>query len=63
MDFSVLGLIAGDYGINISLVDPTVLVSNTENLLVEQGIDFTIDQLENPPWPFLTPWLVCFYWP
>jgi len=43
MDFSALGSVAGDCGINISLVDPTVLVSNTNTLLVEQGVGFTID--------------------
>src|SRR5882724_7312314 len=32
---SVLGsIVTGDGGVNISLVDPTVLVSKTENLLV-----------------------------
>ena len=32
---SVLGsMVTGDGGVNISLVDPTVLVSKTENLLV-----------------------------
>ena len=35
MTGSVLGLVVtGDSGVNISLVDPTVLVPKTENLLV-----------------------------
>src|SRR5882724_11163125 len=35
MTCSVLGsMVTGDSGFNISLVDPTVLVSKTENLLV-----------------------------
>src|SRR5882724_540728 len=35
MTGSVLGsVVTGDSGVNISLVDPTVLVSKTENLLV-----------------------------
>src|SRR5882724_3283160 len=35
MTFSVLGsMVTGDGGFNISLVDPTVLVSKTKNLLV-----------------------------
>src|SRR5882724_6522757 len=35
MTCSVLGsMVTGDCGFNISLVDPTVLVSKTENLLV-----------------------------
>jgi|SRR5882724_3238862 len=36
--FSVLGSVAGGCQVNISLVDPTVLISNTENLLVEWGM-------------------------
>src|SRR5882672_11484535 len=48
MAFSVLSSSMGDCRVNISLVDPTVLISNTENLLVEQGVGFTIDQPENP---------------
>ena len=55
MALLVIGSSMGDYGVNISLVDPTVLVSNTENLLVEWGVGFTIDQPENPPLSFLTP--------
>jgi len=43
MDFSVLGSSTGNCRVNISLVDPTVLVSNTKNLLVKQGVGFTID--------------------
>src|SRR5882672_1013313 len=48
MAFSVFGSSTGDCGVNISLVDPTVLVSSTENLLVEWGVGFTIDLPENP---------------
>ena len=47
MAFSVLGSSTGNCRVNISLVDPTVLVSNTENLLVEWGVGFTIDLPEN----------------
>ena len=47
--FSVLGSSTGDCGVNISLVDPTVLVSSTKNLLVERGVGFTVDLPENPP--------------
>ena len=50
MTCSVLrSMMIGDGGFNISLVDPTVLVSKTENLLGLQGVDFTINQPENPP--------------
>src|SRR5882672_4979972 len=59
--FSVFSSSTGDCGVNISLVDPTVLVSSTENLLVERGVGFTIDPPENLSlsralclaWPFL----------
>jgi len=34
--------------LNISLVDPTVLVSKTENLLSD-GHGFTVNQPKNPP--------------
>jgi len=34
MAFSVFGSSMGDCRVNISLVDPTVLISSTENLLV-----------------------------
>jgi len=37
-------------------MDPTVLVSTTKNLLVEQGVGVTVDQPENPLQPFLTIW-------
>ena len=66
MDFSVLSSVTVDCEVNISLVDPTVLVSNTENLLVKCGVGFTIDQPENtlqlsltlwPVWAFLPVWL------
>ena len=43
MAFSVFGSSMGDCGVNISLVDPTVLISSTENLLVEWGMGFTVD--------------------
>src|SRR5882724_3891704 len=50
----VLGLVVtGDCGVNMSSVDPTVLVSSTENLLVRWGMDFTIDQPKNPLWALL----------
>ena len=43
MTCSVLGsVVTGDCGVNMSSVDPTVLVSSTENLLVRWGVDFTI---------------------
>ena len=58
----VLSSVAGDCGINISLVEPTVLVSNTKNLLVEQGMCFIIDWPENPLGPSPTPWLVQPFW-
>ena len=55
MACSVLGsVVTGDCGVNMSSVDPTVLVSSTENLLVGQGMDFTIDQHKKPLW-FLLP--------
>jgi len=38
MAFSVLSSITGDCGVNISLVDPTVLISNSKNLLVKWGM-------------------------
>jgi len=41
-------------GINIIFIDPTVLVSNTKNLLVKWGMGFTVDQPENPLQPSLT---------
>ena len=42
---SVLSSVAtGDCGVNMSSVEPTVLVSSTENLLVGWGVDFTVDQ-------------------
>src|SRR5882724_3865225 len=51
---SVLSLVVtGDCGVNMSSVDPTVLVSSTENLLVGWGMDFTIDQPKNPLWLLL----------
>ena len=50
-------VVTGDCGVNMSSVDPTVLVSSTENLLVRRGVDFTIDQPKNPLW-FLLPSLL-----
>src|SRR5882724_7604963 len=51
---SVLGLVVtGDCGVNMSSVDPTVLVSSTENLLVRRGVDFTIYWPKNPLWLLL----------
>src|SRR5882724_3239785 len=47
----VLGLVVtGDCGVNMSSVDPTVLVSSTENLLVRWGMDLTVDLPKNPLW-------------
>src|SRR5882724_9550160 len=43
-------VVTGDGGVNISLVNPTVLVSKTENLLVRWGVDFTVDLFKNPLW-------------
>src|SRR5882672_12532362 len=60
--FSVFGSSMGDCGVNISLVDPTVLVSSTENLLVEWGVGFTIDLPENPSPSSLTLWLAWPFW-
>src|SRR5882724_4605187 len=60
---SVFNSLAIDCGVNISLVDPTVLDSNTEKILVKQGVGVTIDWPENPLQPFLTPWPVWPCWP
>ena len=60
--FSVFGSSTGDCGVNISLVDPTVLVSSTENLLVEQGVGFTVDLPENPSPSSPTLWLAWPFW-
>ena len=60
MAFSVLGSSMVDCGVNISLVDPTVLASSTENLLVEWGMGFTVDLSENLFLSFPTLWLA---WP
>src|SRR5882724_2588453 len=50
----VLGLVVtGDCGVNMSSVDPTVLVSSTENLLVGWGMDFTVNWPKNPLWALL----------
>ena len=54
MAFSVLSWVAGGCGVNIYLVDSTVLVSSTKYLLVEWGVGFTIDQPENPLLPSVT---------
>src|SRR5882724_13681145 len=51
MACSVLELVVtGDCGVNMSSVDPIVLVSSTENLLVRWGMGFTVDQPKNPLW-------------
>src|SRR5882724_12533060 len=51
---SALGsVITGDCRVNMSSVDPTVLFSSTENLLVGWGMDFTINWPKNPLWPLL----------
>src|SRR5882724_8415894 len=58
MACSVLSsVVTGDCGVKMSSVDPTVLVSSTENLLVRQGMDFTVDWPKNPLW-FLLPSLL-----
>src|SRR5882724_10047749 len=45
----ILGsVVTGDCRVNMSSLDPTVLVSSTENLLVGWGMDFTIDWPKNP---------------
>ena len=59
MAFLVFSSSMGDCRVNISLVDPTVLVSSTENLLVEWGMGFTVDLPENPS-PTL--WLAWAFW-
>src|SRR5882724_7313896 len=63
MACSVLSSLAMDCGINISLIDPTVLVSNPENLSVKWGIGVIVDQPENPLQPFLIPWPAQPCWP
>src|SRR5882724_12036461 len=51
---SVLGsVVTGDHGVNMSSVDPTVLVSSTENLLVTWGVGFTVDLPKNLVWVLL----------
>jgi len=57
-DFSVLGLVAGGCGVNISVVDPPVIVYNTKNLLFKWGMGFTVDQAGNPLLTSLAPWPV-----
>jgi len=57
--FSLI-LVAGAVGVNISLVDPTVLISNT-NTYGQIGHDFHHDQPENFLLPSLTPWPVSFW--
>src|SRR5882724_10066728 len=48
MTGSVLSsVVTGDGGVNISLVDPTVLVSKTENLFVQWGVGFTVNLPKN----------------
>src|SRR5882724_1190619 len=50
----VLGLVVtGDFRVNMSSVDPTVLVSSTENLLFGWGMGFTINWNKNPLWALL----------
>src|SRR5882724_11230637 len=51
MACSVLSsVVTGDCGVKMSSVDPIVLISCTENLLVGQGMGFTDDQPKNPLW-------------
>src|SRR5882724_7634094 len=50
----VLGsVVTGDCRVNMSSVDPTVLVSSTENLFVGWGVDFTVNWPKNPLWALL----------
>src|SRR5882672_10388401 len=60
--FLVFSSSTGDCGVNISLVDPTVLVSSTENLLVELGMGFTIDLPENLSLSSPALWLAQPFW-
>ena len=62
MAFSVLGSSTDDCWVNISLVDPTVLVSSPENLLVERGMGFTVDLPENLSASSLTLWPAWLFW-
>src|SRR5882672_8459808 len=62
MAFLVFSSSMGDCGVNISLVDPTVLVFSTENLLVEWGMGFTIDLPENLSPSSLALWLAWLSW-
>src|SRR5882672_6936498 len=62
MAFLVFSSSTGDCGVNISLVEPTVLISSAENLLVEWGMGFTIDLPENCPPTSLTLWLAQPSW-
>src|SRR5882672_7398889 len=62
MAFSVFGSSMGDCRVNMSLVDPTVLISSAENLLVEWGMGFTIDLPENLSLSFLTLWPAQPFW-
>src|SRR5882724_7228670 len=45
--------VTGDCRVNMSSVDPTVLISGTENLLVRQGVGFTVNWPKNPLWALL----------
>ena len=49
-------VVTGDCRVNMPSVDHTVLVSSTENLLVGQGMDFTINSLKTPSSSF---YLLC----
>jgi len=51
----VFSSLAMDCEVNISLVDPMVLVSNTKILIVEWGMGVTVDSPKNPLQPFPTP--------
>src|SRR5882672_12250222 len=62
MAFSVFGSSMGDCGVNISLVDPTVLISSTKNLLVKWGVGFTTDLPENLSPSSLALWLAWPFW-
>ena len=62
MAFSVIRSSTGDCGVNISLVDPTVLISSIENLLVKWGVGFTTDLPENLSVSSLTLWPAQPFW-
>jgi len=60
--FSVLSSSTDDCWVNISLVDPTVLISSSENLLVKWGVGLTIDLPENLSASSPTLWPAWSFW-